>query len=698
MRLWDTLREFSSKYRPSGKDSRKKVQRKPRTHRPRDLRVEQMEDRVLLSITPGTLDRVWQDTLERAIQQAADLNRYSDAQLQSTTDWVVGIGEEMNPSQVATLLGAQYVTVPTGIKGAYVFRFSSNLNWRTVIQRLENAQVVNYFYPLVGQERSLRLIPNDPLFVQQWHLLNTGQSGGVPGADLNVVNVWDTYQGDGVIIGIVDDGIDTLHADLVANYRADLSYDYFANDSDPQHELPSDSGHGTAVAGTAAAVGNNATGVTGVAFDAQLAAIRLISGSTTDLQEAQALSHRSDLISIYNNSWGPAGPSAIGFSVFAGPGPLTLAAIQQGVTTGRNGLGNIYVFAAGNDGYLLDNVNYDGFANLRYVIAVGALNENGQQAFYSEPGACLFVVAPGGELADPNDFASGIITTDWTGTNGFDAGNYAGVQGTSFAAPAVSGVIALMLQANPNLTYRDVQYILAQTARKVDPADADWTTNAAGYHINHKYGFGAVDAAAAVQAARNWKPVGPELAIDSGVFQVNRIIPDNSAVGISSTVSMASDINRVEWVEVTVDISHISPGDLEIVLVSPSGTQSVLATPHIHNPFDTGVRWTFTTNRNWGETSGGDWTLIVRDRVGGVVGRLNSWRLTVYGQQVPGTPPDLVAVIPNEGSLIEEGAELLVAPRELILRFNEGQQLNPNTLGAIQFRAYPKMAFSKMTM
>jgi subtilisin-like proprotein convertase family protein len=685
MRLWDTLREFSSKYRPSGKDSRKKVQRKPRTHRPRDLRVEQMEDRVLLSITPGTLDRVWQDTLERAIQQAADLNRYSDAQLQSTTDWVVGIGEEMNPSQVATLLGAQYVTVPTGIKGAYVFRFSSNLNWRTVIQRLENAQVVNYFYPLVGQERSLRLIPNDPLFVQQWHLLNTGQSGGVPGADLNVVNVWDTYQGDGVIIGIVDDGIDTLHADLVANYRADLSYDYFANDSDPQHELPSDIGHGTAVAGTAAAVGNNATGVTGVAFDAQLAAIRLISGSTTDLQEAQALSHRSDLISIYNNSWGPAGPSMTGFSRFAGPGPLTLAAIQQGVTTGRNGLGNIYVFAAGNDGYLLDNVNYDGFANLRYVIAVGALNENGQQAFYSEPGACLFVVAPGGELADPNDFASGIITTDWTGTNGFDAGNYAGVQGTSFAAPAVSGVIALMLQANPNLTYRDVQYILAQTARKVDPADADWTTNAAGYHINHKYGFGAVDAAAAVQAARNWKPVGPELAIDSGVFQVNRIIPDNSAVGISSTVSMASDINRVEWVEVTVDISHISPGDLEIVLVSPSGTQSVLATPHIHNPFDTGVRWTFTTNRNWGETSGGDWTLIVRDRVGGVVGRLNSWRLTVYGQQVPGTPPDLVAVIPNEGSLIEEGAELLVAPRELILRFNEGQQLNPNTLGAIQF-------------
>ncbi|MGQ9504528.1 MAG: GEVED domain-containing protein [Thermogutta sp.] len=685
MRLWDTLREFSSKYRPSTKDSRKKSQRKPKTHRPRDLRVEQMEDRVLLSITPGTVDRVWQDALQRAIEQAANLDRYSDSQLQSTKDWVVGIREGLNPSQVATLLGAQYVAVPTEIKDAYVFRFSDNVNWQTAIQRLQNAEVISYFYPLVGQERALRFIPNDPLFVQQWHLLNTGQSGGVPGADLNVVNVWDTYQGDGVIIGIVDDGIDTLHPDLVANYRADLSYDYFANDNDPQHEVTFDTGHGTAVAGVAAAVGNNTTGVTGVAFDAQIAAIRLISGATTDLQESQALSHQSDLISIYNNSWGPVGPRDIGFSMFAGPGPLTLAAIRQGVTTGRNGLGNIYVFSAGNDGDLLDNVNYDGFANLRYVIAVGSLNENGQQAFYSEPGACLFVVAPGGEMADPNDFASGVITTDWTGTNGFDTGDYAGVQGTSFATPAASGVIALMLQANPNLTYRDVQYILAQTARKVDPSDADWTINAAGYHINHKYGFGAIDAAAAVQAAKNWKPVAPELALDSGVFQVNQNIPDNNAVGVSSTISMAGDINRVEWVEVTVDISHLSPGDLEVVLVSPSGTQSVLATPHVHNPFDTGVHWTFTTNRNWGETSGGDWTLIVRDRSGGIVGRLNSWRLTVYGQQVPGTPPDLVAVIPNEGSLIEEGAELLVAPRELILRFNEGQQLNPNTLGAIQF-------------
>jgi len=686
MKIWDAMRLFSSRTRKAKKSSAKR-ERKSKAHRPRDLRVERVEDRLLLSISPSTLEQVWQDTLNRAIQQASDLNRYSDYQLSQTTDWVVGIGDSLNPNQVATLLGAQYVAVPTGIKGAYVFRFDSSVNWQTAVSRMENSGgVVQYFYPLVPQERQPRFIPNDPFFTDQWHLLNTGQGGGTPGQDINVVSAWDSVQGDNVVIGIVDDGLEYTHPDLAPNYRPDLSYDFNQGDADPAPGAGDF--HGTAVAGVSAAAGNNGLGVAGVAFDAQLAGLRLIAGPTSDLLESQALTHRLDAIQVFNNSWGP--PDAgvgLPFAMFAGPGPLTLAALQQGATTGRNGLGTIYVWAAGNGGAGGDNSNYDGYANSRFTLAVGSLDANGRQAWYSEPGANLFVSA----------YADGITTTDITGDSGYNVtGNADGdplvntdytstFAGTSAAAPVVSGVIALMLQANPNLSYRDIEYILAQTARQVDPTDPDWTVNAAGYHINHKYGFGAIDAAAAVQAARNWKPVGPEVALDSGVFQVNQNIPDNNPAGISSVISMAPDINKVEWVEVTVDISHLSPGDLEIVLVSPSGTQSVLATPHVHNPFDTGIQWTFTTNRNWGETSGGDWTLIVRDRVGGIVGRLNSWRLTVYGQQVPGTPPDLVAVIPNEGSLIEEGTELNVAPRELILRFNEGQRLDPRTLGAIQF-------------
>ncbi|RMF98938.1 MAG: hypothetical protein D6741_09015, partial [Planctomycetota bacterium] len=535
------------------------------------------------------------------------------------------------------------------------------------------------FYPLVPHTYEERLIPADPLFPDQWHLRNTGQTGGTPGEDAHVTTVWDTYQGDGVVIAIVDDGLDTTHPALAPNYRADLSYDYNFNDPDPSHDLPSDA-HGTSVAGVAAAAGENGVGVVGAAFDAQIAGIRLLSGASNDAIDAQALTHQFDEIDIYNNSWGPVGPGYIGYSITAGPGPLGQQALHDGVTQGRGGLGNIYVFAGGNDGDLGDNVNYDGWANSRYTIAVGAVDHNGVQSSYSEPGAPLLV------SAYSNGSGAGITTTDRQGADGYDATDYTGTfGGTSSAAPLVSGVIALMLQANPNLTYRDVQHILVETARMTDPTDADWVVNGAGYHVNHKYGFGVIDADAAVAAAESWTNVLPEEAIDTGTITVGAPIPDNSQAGVSSVVSVGNAVNSIEWVEVDVDITHPRVGDLELVLVSPSGTESVLATPHTHDPTATGYHWTFTSARHWGESAAGDWTLIVRDLATGETGTLDSWSLRVYGQQIPGVGPELVAVIPNEGGLLEEGTTLRVAPRELILRFNEGQDIDPDTLGAIQF-------------
>ncbi|NMC18938.1 MAG: S8 family serine peptidase, partial [Thermogutta sp.] len=336
------------------------------------MRIEKFEDRVLLSVSPTNPDRVWEDTLQRAIEAASDLNRYSVQQLQATHQWVVGLADGLNPQTVASLVGGEQVAVASGIKGAYVFQFPSQISWETIVQRLDQVEGVQFRFPLAPQQLDRKLIPNDPLFVEQWHLLNTGQSGGTMGQDVRVTGVWDNYQGDGVVIGIVDDGIETTHPDLVANYRADLSYDYLAGDTDPQAETFDF--HGTAVAGVAAASGNNGLGVTGAAFDAQLAALRLIGGYVTDLQTAQAIGHRTDAIQIYNNSWGP--PDAGGglpFSVLAGPGPLSLAALHQGVTTGRGGLGSIYVWAAGNGLLGNDNSNYDGWANSRYTVAVAAV-------------------------------------------------------------------------------------------------------------------------------------------------------------------------------------------------------------------------------------------------------------------------------------------------------------------------------------
>jgi subtilisin family serine protease len=195
-------------------------------------------------------------------------------------------------------------------------------------------------------------IPNDPLFSQQWHLNNTGQSGGTTGSDINLLDTWDTITGKDVVVGVVDDGLQYSHPDLNSQYRADLSYDFVDNDSDPSANSGVSTlsdGHGTAVAGIIAANGNNEIGISGVAPDASLAGLKLdFSSSGTpsdefDAQNAAALSYQNQEIDIYNASW------EISNSLFK-PGELTTNAIKDSIANGRGGLGNIYVFSAGNDG------------------------------------------------------------------------------------------------------------------------------------------------------------------------------------------------------------------------------------------------------------------------------------------------------------------------------------------------------------
>jgi subtilisin-like proprotein convertase family protein len=473
-----------------------------------------------------------------------------------------------------------------------------------------------------------KLVPTDPLFGQQWHLSNTGQTGGTVGEDANLTAAWDIALGTDVVIGIVDDGLQHTHPDLITNYRADLSFDFNDNDADPNPTSPFD-GHGTSAAGVAAATGNNNTGVSGAAPNASLAGIRLIAGPVDDQTEALALSYKNQDIDIYSNSWGPFDDG----QRLEGPGPLTRAALQDSVTNGRGGLGNIYVWAAGNGLQNGDNVNYDGYANSRYVIAVSAIDDKGKQSFYSEPGAAILVAAH-----SSSDLV-GITTTDLVGSNGYAAGDYTNdFGGTSSATPLVAGVVALMLDANPNLSWRDVQHILAKTARKNDATDSDWTTNGAGYHINHKYGFGAIDAAAAVGLATTWTSVAAEVS-DSANITVNAAIPDDNPTGVTSTLTIDESIT-VEKVEVVFDADHEFRGDLEVVLVSPEGTESILAEVH-NDSGDDYNNWVFSSVRHWGELAVGDWTLKVSDEFEGDAGVWNSWQVNVYGTASNNSPTDV---------------------------------------------------------
>jgi len=474
----------------------------------------------------------------------------------------------------------------------------------------------------------------DPLFVNQWHLVNTGQAGGTIGEDADVNPAWlGGFDGTGVRIAVVDDGLEIGHEDLFWNCPPGKSFNY-----DDQSTDPTGGEHGTSVAGVAAGVGGNGFGGRGAAFEAQLVGYNFLEHQTTS-SEANSMTRDMALNWISNNSWGP--PD---IAVPIASSATWRQAVATGLAQGRGGKGIIYLKAAGN-GALAgvdpgDNSNLDGYANYYGVLAIGAVGDDGNKANYSENGANVFVCAPSMGRAN-----HAITTTDRSGAAGYNDGtnftDYANLDytntfnGTSSATPLAAGVIALVLQANPNLTWRDLRLVLAQSARLNDPLDPDWSTNTAGYSINHKYGFGVVDADAAVTLAQTWTNVGPMLTFATPVDQPNLAIPDNDLTGVSSQIVVAgSGIQDIEFVEITFDArNHTFIGDLEIVLTAPTGTTSVLAEHHDcpqgslpYNNFH------FGDVRHLDEPADGTWTLTVRDLAAVDTGTFRSWSLVFRGR------------------------------------------------------------------
>lgn len=550
-----------------------------------------------------------------------------------TNEWAVYLTADADPDALAAQLGMvnlgqvgnltgiyRFVAVDTGIRAARADITTALNASPQIFQAVQQTA-------LVRETRGVEDNITDPTFPSQWHLKNNGTGGGTLGADANVYPAWNLgYTGTGIVVSSVDNGVWHTNPDIAPNYRADLSWDYQSNDSDP-----SGGGHGTSVAGVMAADNDGTKCGVGVAFNAQISGVRLLGGSVTDAMEADAVSHRNDAIHIYNNSWGPSDTGTI----LEAPGPLTLAALEDNITTGRGGLGAITVWAAGNGKLGGDNVNADGYANLRSVIAVSATSNTGVNPWYSEPGSPILINAPS------DGGTAGIVTT-----GGSASACTSAFGGTSSAAPLVAGVVALMLEANPNLTWRDVQHILVETAMKNDPTHSDWATNAAGYDINHYYGFGRVDAGAAVALADTWVNVDSEISLTSPVQPVNQTILDGpSGPWQTSTITVA-DSYKLEHVEVILNINHLYRGQLEIELISPEGTTSRLMFGRGSDSGDHFANWRMSSVRHWGEDSAGTWTLRVRDLVSGTIGTLNDWQLKIYGTEL--APRIVDSNIPTE--------------------------------------------------
>ena len=548
-------------------------------------------------------------------------------------------------------------------RGFYLVQVTDPTRMLAAAEAFRRQPGVLAVHPQLGRGYQRDLIPDDPLFPFQWHLDANPSNGGAVGVDIDVVEVWDQYRGEGQVIGVLDDAIQVKHPDLAAGIDFDLAYDFRDDDSDPSPGVLEEDLHGTGVSGFAVARGNNQVGVTGVAFAARLAPMRLIGDEDlTDETIAEAFSRGNDVIQVKNSSWGSRTTDGLDY-----PAEVVELALDHGVREGRQGRGEIFVFSAGNYGNLGDDLNYNMLKSRPDVIPVGAIVEDGSPASYTTPGAPLLVVAPGGQagaLSMRTTDLMGAFGQNGGGTDGdlADADYTANFSGTSASSPIVAGVVALMLQANPQLGWRDVQEILIRSASKVSPGDLGWANNGAGFHFHHYLGAGLVQAGTAVDLAKEWKRLGAYRNQTSAIRDVRLAIPDDATQSLRQDFQFEGVPLRVEYVRVTVDITHLNRGQLMMELTSPSGMKSRLAERHTDRNDDWEF-WTFGSRRHWGELSTGTWTLEVRDMVTRQSGRLNFAKVQLLGTLLGGAEFDGADWVEAPGAGKRDG---VISPGETI--------------------------------
>lgn len=566
---------------------------------------------------------------------------------------------------IAQEFGLEQVKQIEGIPNTFVFQLTANSSENPVkiTNRLITRPQVMTAEPNVIVRQQLHYRPKDPMYPKQWHLNHSGGQDLAPGSHVFAEQAWDITRGHrSIVVAVMDDGVDLTHPDFQGMGKIVAPRDFKGRDFDPN---PNERGedHGTSCAGVAVAE-ENGFGVVGIAPGCALMPIR-----TTGFLDDETIETLFDWAtqrgaSVISCSWGP---SAVYY-------PLSLrqrAALTRAATQGRDGKGCVIVFAAGNanrptngtineSGWEQDAIRgatqwLSGFTAHPDVMTVSACTSLNKKSAYSNWGAEVSVCAPSnnappgmglpnlGYVATPPQVrvqlrGLGVVTADRMSHEGYDPGNFTNTfGGTSSACPLVAGVAALVLSANPDLTAREVRQILEQTADKiVDPdPDPQFGLRKGTYEASGRcdwFGYGKVNAFKAVQVATQKRL--PLTVTRSIVLQSTSpiAIPDNNAQGILSPLQI-NESGTVRDIQITVSIDHAYLGDLEVSLISPTGSVVLLQGRTLGRQTQLQRTYTLQTTptlrRMLGQSIQGRWQLRVVDAIAMDAGTLNSWRLSI---------------------------------------------------------------------
>ncbi|XP_060524028.1 furin-like protease 2 [Cylas formicarius] len=475
----------------------------------------------------------------------------------------------------------------------------------------------------------------DPLFREQWYL----NGGAKDGLDMNLAPAWQKgYTGKGVVVSILDDGIQTNHPDLAQNYDPLASTDINGDDDDPMPQDNGDNKHGTRCAGEVAAVAYNQFCGIGVAYNASIGGVRMLDGVVNDAVEARALGLNPEHIDIYSASWGPEDDG----KTVDGPGPLARRAFIYGVTSGRKGKGSIFVWASGNGGRHTDSCNCDGYTNSIFTLSISSATQGGYKPWYLEE--CSSTLASTYSSGTPGHDKS-VATVDMDARLRPDHICTVEHTGTSASAPLAAGICALALEANPTLTWRDMQYLVVLTSRSAPlEKESGWVTNGVSRKVSHKFGYGLIDAGALVNLAEKWTTVPPQhICKSQEIVEDRQISPSyGSTLDFYMTVDACSnslnEVRFLEHVQCKISLRFFPRGNLRILLTSPMGTTSTLLFERprdvVSSNFDD---WPFLSVHYWGEKAEGRWHLQIinsGNRHVNQPGLLKKWQLIFYGTSV----------------------------------------------------------------